>query len=75
MIAFMPHVAVVTISDRSAAGVRTDRSGPLAQKLLSEYAQVSGVVIVPDDADAITAAICRRSQRRVHHGRHRLFHA
>lgn len=57
MIAFMPHVAVVTISDRSAAGVRTDRSGPLAQKLLSEYAQVSGVVIVPDDADAITAAI------------------
>ncbi len=48
----MPHqplrIAVITISDRTAAGDREDLSGPLAARLLSEYGEVSGPIVVTD---------------------------
>lgn len=50
--------AVITVSDRCARGEREDSSGPLAQRLLGEHGViVDGVVIVPDDVEAVRAAI------------------
>lgn len=49
---------VVTVSDRSAAGVREDTSGPLLAELLGELGlAVDPVVVVPDEADLIAAAL------------------
>lgn len=55
----MPHVArVITVSDRSAAGLREDRGGPLAAGLLREAGFVcDDPVVVPDGADSVEAAI------------------
>ena len=52
------RAVVVTVSDRSHAGARHDASGPLCADLLRELGlEVGDVVVVPDDADAIEAAI------------------
>jgi len=52
-------VAVVTVSDRSAAGQRADATGPvLAHALTSHGARVASLV-VPDEAKAITQALER----------------
>jgi molybdenum cofactor biosynthesis protein B len=49
---------VVTVSDRSASGARADTSGPLLRDLLAGLGfAVGDVVVVPDDRDAITAAL------------------
>lgn len=49
---------VITASDRSAAGVRPDISGPVVAALLRDAgADVIGIQIVPDDRDAIEAAL------------------
>jgi cyclic pyranopterin phosphate synthase len=49
---------VVTVSDRSAAGTREDRSGPLLASLLREVGfDVDDVAVVPDDAGAVAAAV------------------
>ena len=55
----MPHVArVITVSDRSAAGLREDRGGPLAVSLLREAGfDCSDAVVVPDGADSVEAAL------------------
>ena len=46
-----PRFAVVTLSDRSAAGARADESGPLAASLLGEClgAEPLAVDVLPDD--------------------------
>ncbi|MCL3778515.1 MULTISPECIES: molybdenum cofactor biosynthesis protein B [unclassified Actinomyces] len=50
--------AVITVSDRCARGQREDSSGPLAQRLLGEHGVVvDTVVVVPDDVEAVRAAI------------------
>lgn len=49
--------AVLTVSDRSAAGVRPDTSGPLAAELLGAAGWDARVSVVPDEAAEITAAI------------------
>ena len=50
--------AVITVSDRCASGQREDTSGPLAQRLLGEHGVVvEEVVVVPDDIDAVQAAL------------------
>lgn len=50
--------AVITVSDRCAAGRREDLSGPLAQRLLADYGvQVERVRVVPDDVAAIRRAV------------------
>lgn len=46
--------AVITVSDRSAAGVREDKSGPALSALLSEAGyRVTYTALVPDDAEKI----------------------
>lgn len=50
--------AVITVSDRCASGAREDRSGPLAHDLLAGHGVVvDDVVVVPDDIEAIRAAV------------------
>ncbi|MFL6239091.1 MAG: molybdenum cofactor biosynthesis protein B [Actinomycetes bacterium] len=49
--------AVVTVSDRSAAGIRPDGSGPLAAELLSALGFDTTVAVVPDDAPSIMTAL------------------
>jgi molybdenum cofactor synthesis domain-containing protein len=52
------QAAVVTVSDRSAAGARPDTSGPLAAELLAELGfSVTPVVVVPDEIEAVTSAV------------------
>ncbi|MDZ5144742.1 MogA/MoaB family molybdenum cofactor biosynthesis protein [Microbacterium testaceum] len=55
----MPHHArVLTVSDRSAAGLREDRGGPLAVSLLREAGfDCADPVIVADGADSVETAL------------------
>ncbi|MDU0327092.1 MULTISPECIES: molybdenum cofactor biosynthesis protein B [Microbacterium] len=55
----MPHHArVLTVSDRSAAGLREDRGGPLAVSLLREAGfACDDAVVVPDGADSVETAL------------------
>ncbi|WP_374929057.1 MogA/MoaB family molybdenum cofactor biosynthesis protein [Kytococcus sedentarius] len=60
-------VTVVTVSDRVAAGVREDRSGPLAQELVTASLGVRAeLTVVPDGAasvaDAVRAALASGSR-------------
>jgi molybdenum cofactor biosynthesis protein B len=49
---------VVTVSDRSARGERPDTSGPLLADLLSGLGlEVAPVVVVPDEVEAVRAAL------------------
>lgn len=52
---------VITISDRCAAGLAVDRSGPLAARLLAGYAEQvllrDEVVVVPDGIAPVQGAI------------------
>lgn len=49
---------VITVSDRSHGGLRHDASGPLLASLLEELGfAVADVVVVPDEAPAIAAAV------------------
>ncbi|MEJ3404279.1 MogA/MoaB family molybdenum cofactor biosynthesis protein [Rathayibacter sp. YIM 133350] len=49
--------AVITVSDRSARGERADASGPRAAELLQRAGYPASVVVVPDGADNVGAAI------------------
>lgn len=52
------RAVVVTVSDRSHAGARLDRSGPLLAGLLGDLGfTVADVVVVPDEFDAVADAI------------------
>jgi len=53
------RVGVLTISDRGAAGVYEDKSGPLAAELLSSAAgwAVERTAIIPDDFDTIVRTL------------------
>ncbi len=56
------RAAVVTVSDRSAAGTRTDRSGPLlAEAVRAAGGEVVSSTIVPDEQPAIEAELRRLS--------------
>ena len=56
--AWQRRAAVLTVSDRSAAGEREDVSGPLLAGLLEQLGWVvSERRVVPDDAEAIAAAL------------------
>ncbi len=48
---------VITVSDRSAAGLRPDASGPAAADALRAAGYVPSVAVVPDGADAVAAAL------------------
>ncbi|MDR1186028.1 MAG: bifunctional molybdenum cofactor biosynthesis protein MoaC/MoaB [Bifidobacteriaceae bacterium] len=52
------RAAVVTVSDRAAAGVRSDASGPrLVEGLRSAGFTCDDAVVVPDEVDAIRQAV------------------
>lgn len=51
--------AVITVSDRAAAGTREDVSGQLAAELLEAGGWSAAVEVVPDDVDEIVSAIRR----------------
>ena len=49
---------VLTVSDRSHRGMRSDASGPLLAGLLADIGfLVDGVTVVPDEADVVAAAL------------------
>lgn len=49
---------VITVSDRSSRGEREDTSGPLLAQLLRELGlEVGEPVVVPDEAELVTAAL------------------
>jgi molybdenum cofactor synthesis domain-containing protein len=54
----MIRAAVITVSDRSAAGERTDTSGPAAVAALREAGfDCAGAVVVADGADSVERAL------------------
>ena len=53
------RAAVITISDKGSRGERVDTSGPGLAEMLKKGYDVSGVVIVPDEADLIADAVRR----------------
>lgn len=54
----MTRAAVVTVSDRSSAGSRTDESGPIAVAALREAGfDCADAVVVPDGADSVERAL------------------
>ena len=55
----MFYAKVITVSDRCFSGARTDASGPAIKQLLADAGyDVRDTVIVPDELDAIKAALC-----------------
>ncbi|GAA1963129.1 MogA/MoaB family molybdenum cofactor biosynthesis protein [Microbacterium deminutum] len=53
-----PRAAVITVSDRSAAGIRDDRSGPVAVAALHDAGfGCDDAVVVPDGADSVERAL------------------
>lgn len=56
--AALGRAQVVTVSDRSHAGLREDSSGPLLASLLTGLGlELAPVVVVPDEVDAIREAV------------------
>lgn len=56
------RAAVLTISDKGAAGLREDKSGPAVCELAAQHGyHVVHTEILPDDLDTITAALRRLS--------------
>ena len=53
----MIRACVITVSDRASSGDREDTSGPLLVSLLGEICEGDGPVVVPDNIDAIRAAL------------------
>lgn len=52
-----PRAWVITVSDRSAAGHRADRSGPVAEEYLTEHGYQVSRVVVPDGEEPVRAAV------------------
>jgi molybdenum cofactor synthesis domain-containing protein len=60
------RAAVLTVSDRSAAGARGDASGPLLAELLEAAGwQVAERRVVPDEAAAIAGALADLADRKI----------
>ena len=54
------RVAILTVSDRTFAGEREDRSGPALAEAVSERGwEVSKRAVVPDDEEAVRRALVR----------------
>ncbi len=57
--------AVITVSDRSAAGLREDLSGPAAVRMLEEAGyEVLETILVPDEPERITQELRRLADQR-----------
>jgi len=59
--------AVITVSDRCAAGTMRDTAGPAVTELLSKelHASIAWTRVIPDEADQIAAALRDLCDRRV----------
>jgi molybdopterin biosynthesis enzyme MoaB len=60
----MIRVGILTVSDRSARGERTDLSGPALEMAIAEGLAAAGVVVrdvVPDERELIAARLTRWS--------------
>ena len=55
----MPGFAVITVSDRCAAGKQVDLTGPAVSRILEQQwpGEIIGRGLVPDNADAIAALL------------------
>lgn len=54
----MPHdAAVITVSDRSAAGERADASGPIARAALEAAGFACRLLVVPDGEQSVAVAL------------------
>jgi len=54
----MYQAAVITVSDKGAAGLREDKGGPLVAALLEEAGyQVAYQTVIPDDQDTIAQTL------------------
>jgi molybdopterin adenylyltransferase len=51
------RAAIITISDKGYSGLREDKSGPALMEALKSHAVISATLIVPDELDAIKAAL------------------
>lgn len=57
--------AVITLSDKGAAGEREDLSGPLIQKLLEDAGmEVVEYMLLPDEREHLERQLCRLSDQR-----------
>lgn len=55
-----PPAGVVVLSDRASRGIREDRSGPEAARILADMGfRVVETVVIPDDGDALRREIVR----------------
>ena len=60
-----PRAAVLVLSDKGAAGLRKDQSGPVAAQLLARQGyEVAETVVIPDDKDRIKEELIRLSDVR-----------
>ena len=57
---------VITVSDRSAAGVREDRSGPILAEGLADAGWQVAVQVVPDGSESVEAALRKALAEGVH---------
>ncbi len=62
-----PRFAVVTLSDRTAAGARADESGPLAARILGEAlgATPLSTHVIPDEADLLSECLVTLADERL----------
>ena len=52
------EVAIITVSDKGAAGLREDTSGPALKALMEENGwQVTYTAIIPDEGEQIQAEL------------------
>jgi molybdopterin adenylyltransferase len=51
------RATIITVSDKGSMGQRVDKSGPALEEILKKTFKVTGIVIVPDEAQVISLAI------------------
>lgn len=57
------RIGIVTVSDKGAAGLRPDASGPAIVALAGDLGSILPPVIVADEQDAIAAVLCELADR------------
>jgi molybdopterin adenylyltransferase len=53
------RAAIITVSDKGFSGIREDKSGPALVDALKTHAEITEMLIVPDELDQIKAALIR----------------
>ena len=51
------RASIITVSDKGSAGQREDRSGPALRDILEKSYDVSGIIVIPDEADIIAETL------------------